>query len=88
MQVAITGDRLTADLLAEQLAEAGIRSLVRDLAGTSMYTGPLAGTYDVHVLEGDAALASQILGGPPPEALPPPAIEPPRERRKRRRWWR
>lgn len=86
VRVAVAGNMFTAELLKQQLREAGIRSLVRNREGGSGVIGGIAGTFEVFVLEGDTDLAAAVLGGPPPEPLPPPALAAPK-RARRRRWW-
>jgi hypothetical protein len=90
--VAIAENGFTAAMLREQLAEAGIRALVRDQH--SVVLGPLAGGnfgHEVLVLAGDADRATAVIGeGQPPAPLPPPALPTPerhRPGRRRRRWW-
>ena len=87
VQVAVADNTFTAEFLKQQLREAGIHSLVRNREGGSAVIGAIGGTFEVLVLEGDADLASNVLGGAPPEPLPPPALPAPR-RPRRRRWWR
>jgi Putative prokaryotic signal transducing protein len=86
VRVAVADNTFTAEFLKQQLREAGIRSLVRNREGGSGVVGAIGGTFEVFVLEGDADLASHVLGGPPPEPLAPPAL--PAPKRVRRRWWR
>ncbi len=86
VRVAVADNTFTAEFLKQQLREAGIRSLVRNREGGSGVVSAIGGTFEVFVLEGDADLASNVLGGPP-EPLPPPALPAPK-RVRRRRWWR
>jgi hypothetical protein len=85
VRVAVAENTFTAELLKQQLREAGIPALVRNREGGSGVIGAIGGTFDVFVLEGDADLASHVLGGPPLESLPLPALPP--KRARRRRWW-
>ena len=88
VRVAVADNTFTGQMLRDQLQEAGIPSLLRNReGGVGVIAGP-GGTFELFVLEGDADLASAVLGGgSPPEPLPPPQL-PPRPQRKRRRWWR
>ena len=86
--VAVADNMFTAQLLRDQLRDAGIACSVRNREGGAGIVGGITGTFEVFVLEGDAPLAEAVLAGdPPPEALPPPRLPPP-PRQKRRRWWR
>ena len=86
--VAVADNVFTAELLRDQLREAGIPSTLRNREGGAGVLGAVGGTFELAVLEGDVDLASTVLGGgTPPEPLPPaPLPQPPA--RKRRRWWR
>jgi hypothetical protein len=87
--VAVADNVLTAELLRDQLREAGVPSTMRNREGGAVIVGGLGGTFEISVLEGDADLASAVIGGgSPPDALPPPTLPGPRPRPKRRRWWR
>jgi len=87
--VAVADNVFTAELLRDQLCQAGIPCTMRNREGGAGIVGGITGTFEIHVLEGDAGLATTILGdGAPPEPLPPPPLPPPPTRRKRRRWWR
>jgi hypothetical protein len=90
VKVAVAENPLTAQLIQDSLAEAGIRSLLRNRDGAAVVLGTLgAGSWsiDVYVLAGDADAASVILGGEPvPEPLPPPSLA--SSPAKRRRRWR
>lgn len=87
VRAAVAENPTTAELIRDTLAEAGIRSMVKNCDNLSVvYGGVAAGPWslEVWVLEGDAAAAAAILGGTPAPPLPPPAVTaPPR----RRRWW-
>jgi len=87
--VAVADNVLTAELLRDQLREAGVPSTMRNREGGAVIVGGLGGTFEISVLEGDADLASAVIGGDrPPDALPSPTLPGPRPRPKRRRWWR
>ncbi|MGH2602745.1 MAG: putative signal transducing protein [Dehalococcoidia bacterium] len=88
--VAVTDNVFTAELLRDQLRQGGIPCTMRNREGGAGIVGGITGTFEIHVLEGDAGLAATILGdGTSPEPLPPPPLPPPAPaRRKRRRWWR
>lgn len=94
VQVAEAESPFAAQLVRDQLKEAGIPSTLRNRsAAVNLWTGPMMGHYEVFVLERDAALANAVLGGPPPEELPSPALPParasaPSAAKRRRRWWR
>lgn len=89
VKVAVADNTFTAEMLKDQLREAGIPSVTRNREGGVGVLAGFAGTFEVFVLEGDADLASAVLGGgPAPEPLPPPSLPSPRVRPKRRRWWR
>jgi len=89
IRVAVAANHFTAQLLHDQLREAGIPAMVRNRDGGSVVVGALAGRFELFVLEGDADLASVVLGGPPPEQLAPPSLPGPRPKpARRRRWWR
>lgn len=86
--VAVADNAFTAQLLHDQLRDAGIACSLRNREGGAGIIGGVGGTFEVFVLEGDAALAGRVLGGdPPPEPLPPPQL-PASPRTRRRRWWR
>ena len=90
MRVAVAENGFTAEMLREQLQQAGVRSLVRNRDAGSVVVGGIGGlsySFEVFVLEGDADLATAVLGGPPPEALPSPRLPGRTRRRLRRRWW-
>ncbi|MGD9892031.1 MAG: DUF2007 domain-containing protein [Dehalococcoidia bacterium] len=87
--VAVADNTFTAQLLGDQLRDAGIGCSIRNREGGAAIVGGISGTFEVFVLEGDAALASDILGaGATPKSLPSPQLPPPPSRPKRRRWWR
>ena len=89
VRVAVAENAMTAHLIKETLAGAGIRCIVKNRYPTAI-TGPLPGAYsdEVYVLESDATAASTLLGGGPVlEALPPPAVNPAARTRRRRRFW-
>ena len=89
VKVAVADNTFTAEMLKDQLLEAGIPSIARNREGGVGVIAGFAGTFEVFVLEGDADLASAVLGGGRvPEPLPPPALPAPPARPKRRRWWR
>ena len=88
VRVAVAETLITAQMLQEQLAQAGIRSMLKNRDGTAVamggsYAQPFA--MELFVLEGDADAASALLGGPPPPAVAPPALAAPPP--KQRRWW-
>jgi hypothetical protein len=86
--VAVADNSFTAQLLGDQLRDAGIACSIRNREGGAAIVGGISGTFEVFVLEGDVPLASHVLGaGATPEPLPPPQLPPP-PRPKRRRWWR
>lgn len=86
--VAVADNTFTAQLLRDQLRDAGIASSVRNREGGAAIVGGITGTFEIFVLEGDADLAARVIGGDPtPEPLSPPAL-PPAPERRRRRWWR
>jgi hypothetical protein len=89
VRVAIAENPLTAHLIRETLAQAGIRCMVKNRDPVSVAQGSLASPWalEVYVLEGDADAALLALGGEtPPEPLPPPAI--PDGTSGARGWWR
>lgn len=89
VRVAVAENPATAQLIQDALAEAGIRSMLRNRDSAAAYLGSLAAPFalEVFVLEGDADVAAALLGNSPvPESLPPPAdAQPHRKRRLRRR---
>lgn len=86
--VAVADNTFTAQLLGDQLRDAGIASSIRNREGGASIVGGIGGTFEVFVLEGDVALASHVLGAERlPGSLPPPRLSPP-PKPKRRRWWR
>ncbi len=86
--VAVADNTFTAQLLGDQLRDAGIASSIRNREGGASFVGGIGGTFEVFVLEGDATLASHVLGAERmPESLPPPRRPPP-PNQTRRRWWR
>lgn len=85
--VAVAGNTFVAELLKDQLRQAGIPCAVRNREGGVGVIGGVTGTFEVSVLEGDFERAAAVIGGEaPPEALPPRAL-PAAPRRRRRRWW-
>jgi hypothetical protein len=71
--VAVADNSFTAQLLHDQLRDAGIACSVRNREGGAGIIGGVSGTFEVFVLEGDAAMASQVLGDDSTtESLPPP----------------
>lgn len=93
VQVAVAESAYTAELLRDQLAQAGIAAMVRNRDGASPWLGPLGSAYshELLVLEGDADAANALIGdGPPAPELSPPKLAPSSKRaaRPRRRWWR
>ena len=89
VRVAVADNTFTGEMLRDQLREAGIPSMLRNReGGVGVISGP-GGTFELFVLEGDAARASTVLGGnAPPESLPAPRLPAPPPSTKRRRWWR
>lgn len=90
VRVAIAENPLTAHLIEETLARAGIRCMVKNRDPVSVAQGVLASPWalEVYVLEGDADAASLALGGEPlPDPLPPPTV-PSRPTPGRGPWWR
>lgn len=87
VRIAVAENPVTAELIRETLAAAGIRSTTRNQDTLSSVYGspPSPWALEVWVLEGDADAASALLGGTARTELPPPAVTPPA--RKRRRWW-
>jgi hypothetical protein len=86
--VAVAGSVFLAELLKDQLRQAGIPCVVRNRAGGAGVIGGIDGTFEVSVLEGDFELATTVIGGDePPAALPPPALPAAKRRARRRRWW-
>jgi hypothetical protein len=86
--VAVAGNVLIAELLKDQLRQAGIPSMVRNRAGGAGVIGGIDGTFEVSVLEGDFDRAAAVIGGgEPPLALTPPALPATKRRARRRRWW-
>ncbi len=89
VRVAVADNTFTGEMLREQLREAGIPALLRNREGGVGVFAALGGTFELFVLEGDAALASAVLGGDtPPEPLPSPRLAAPPPATRRRRWWR
>lgn len=88
VRVAVAENTITAEMIRETLAQAGIRSMLKNRDGAAVvFGGGLAGSWslEVWVLEGDADAAAVLLGGPPPPpALSPPAVP---EAPAKRRWW-
>jgi len=90
VRVAIAENSLTAHLIQETLARAGIRCTVKNQDPVSVAQGVLASPWalEVYVLEGDAMAAALALGGEgAPEPLPPPAL-PSRPTSGQVPWWR
>ena len=89
VRVAVADNTFTGEMLRDQLREAGIPSMLRNREGGVGVIASPGGTFELFVLEGDAALASTVLGGDlPPEPLPPPRLPAPSPSAKPRRWWR
>jgi hypothetical protein len=89
VRVAVADNLFTAEFLRGQLEEAGIPCTMRNREGGAAVVGGIGGTFELFVLEGDADLATAVIGdGTPPEVLPPPTLPAGRRRTRRRRWWR
>ena len=86
--VAVADNHFTAELLREQLREAGIPSTSRNREGGAAVLGGIGGTFEIAVLEGDSDRAASMLGGATQAPLVPSPSLPPGPRRRRRRWWR
>lgn len=86
VRVAIAENPATAAVIQDTLEQAGIRSMLKNRDALAVTWGSQGGPFsaEVYVLEGDADLASALLGGETRAALPPPALE---EKKRRRRWW-
>ena len=89
VRIAIAENAFTAEMLRNQLSEAGIPSLVR--SNHSIILGPLAGgsfSFHVFVREADALRAAAVIGDGSPMDPPRPMLSAParENRRKRRRW--
>ncbi len=88
VRAAVAENPITAEMIRDQLAQGGIRCMLKNRDALAAYTGggfANPWTVEVWVLEGDSHAAARILGdrpaGPP---LPAPSIDgPPR----RRGWW-
>ena len=89
VRAAVAENPMAAELIRDTLAQAGIRTMLKNRDALSVYTGSgLASPWSVEVwvLEGDADTAADLLGGRPAgPALPSPALA---ETPPRRRWWR
>ena len=69
VRVAVADNTFTGEMLRDQLREAGIPSMLRNReGGVGVISGP-GGTFELFVLEGDAARASTVLGGDPHPSL-------------------
>ena len=87
VRVAVAENPATAQLIRDALGDAGIRSMLRNRDNASAYLGSVAAPFalEIYVLEGDADVASALLGNSPvPEPLPP-ATEARRTKRRLRR---
>ena len=93
VRAAVAENQFTAEMIRQTLAQAGIRSMLKNRDGASVTFGgsQSAWSMEVWVLEGDAEAAAALLGGDPPApALPPPALpdQPGRPTGGFRRWFR
>ena len=88
VRAAVAENATTAEMIRDTLAQAGIRSMLKNRDAAAVTFGAnLAGTWslEVWVLEGDADAAAALLGGAPePPPLPSPSVGP---GARKRSWW-
>ncbi|HLZ70811.1 MAG TPA: DUF2007 domain-containing protein [Dehalococcoidia bacterium] len=81
VRLAVAEDPVSAEVWRDALAQAGIRSLVRNVDTLAAWSGGAALTLELLVLEGDLEAARAIVNAEPAE----PILEP---RHHRPRRWR